>query len=280
MQSGRSLAAKSLSVAAVGLVSRFFDGGRSSCEDPVDAEPVPRRHGCRRVLATSDASAAKHASHAAGLKRGVTTEPTRKKLDDAFDRRCSTTLDGKAKPPSTSNPRDKACDDSYPTFTQYHHSLLKKYLTPELWSRISNLTTAQGTTIEDIIKAGLALPLGANPPRRVGVLVGDAECYSVFSELLDPIILEYHGIKSFADWHDPELPSGTLRTMALWFSFLCSDPLFRRPVLWKQWRRKATGSESASECTRGRLRCTQEQRSCGGCRRKRERIILTGRRRR
>ena len=216
MQSGRSFASRSLSAAAsIGLVrSRFFDGGRSSCEDPAD---VPRRPGCRQeVLATSDASAAKYASHAADLKRGIATEPTRKKLDEAFHRRCSTTLDGKAKPPSNSNPRDQSCDGSYPTFTQYHHSLLKTYLTPDLWSRISDLKTAQGTTIEDIIKAGLALPLGANPPRGVGVLVGDASCYSVFRELLDPIILEYHGIKSFADWHDPELPSGGYMSTIAW----------------------------------------------------------------
>mmetsp|Transcript_28650 Transcript_28650/g.68314 ORF Transcript_28650/g.68314 Transcript_28650/m.68314 type:complete len:583 (+) Transcript_28650:208-1956(+) len=207
MQSGRSFASRSLSAAAsIGLVrsTRFLDGGSSSCED--STEPGPRRHGCRQVLATSDASAAKYASHATDLKRGIATEPTRKKLDDAIPRRCATTLDGKAKPPSNS-PRDQLSDDSYPTFTQYHHSLLKKYLTPELWSRISDLKTSQGTTIEDIIKAGLALPLGANPPRGVGVLVGDASCYAVFRELLDPIILEYHDQKSFADWHDPELPS-------------------------------------------------------------------------
>jgi protein-arginine kinase len=48
--------------------------------------------------------------------------------------------------------------------------------------------------------------MGANPPRRVGVLVGDAECYTVFKELLDPIISEYHGIDSYEEWMDPELP--------------------------------------------------------------------------
>lgn len=106
-------------------------------------------------------------------------------------------------------------DDSYPTFTQYHHSLLKKYLTPQVWSRLSHLHTSFGTTIEDIIRPGLALPMGASPPRRVGVLVGDAECYIVFRELLDPIISEYHGIDSYEEWMDPELPmEGYFRKMA------------------------------------------------------------------
>ncbi|KAL3783185.1 hypothetical protein ACHAW5_008119 [Stephanodiscus triporus] len=60
-------------------------------------------------------------------------------------------------------------------------------------------------------RPGLALPLGANPPRRLGVIVGDAECYEVFRELLDPIIREYHGIRQgdldFEEWKDPELPT-------------------------------------------------------------------------
>lgn len=98
-------------------------------------------------------------------------------------------------------------EDSYPAFTPYHHSLLRKYLTPQVWSKLSHLTTSYGTSIEDIIRAGLALPIGANPPRRVGVLVGDAECYNVFSGLLDPIISEYHGLNGrFEEWSDPELP--------------------------------------------------------------------------
>mmetsp|Transcript_13010 Transcript_13010/g.28255 ORF Transcript_13010/g.28255 Transcript_13010/m.28255 type:complete len:697 (+) Transcript_13010:89-2179(+) len=97
-------------------------------------------------------------------------------------------------------------EDSYPTFTPYHHSLLKKYLTPKVWAKLSHLQTSYGTTIEDIIRAGLALPIGANPPRHVGVLVGDAECYTVFSDLLDPITCEYHGIDSYEEWMDPELP--------------------------------------------------------------------------
>ena len=97
-------------------------------------------------------------------------------------------------------------EDSYPKFTPYHRSLLKKYLTHAVWTKLVHLSTTHGTTIEDVIRAGVALPIGANPPRRVGVLVGDAECYDVFRDLLDPIISEYHGIANYEDWHDPELP--------------------------------------------------------------------------
>jgi creatine kinase len=75
-----------------------------------------------------------------------------------------------------------------------------------------------------MIRPGLALPMGANPPRRLGVLASDPDCYDVYRELLDPIIREYHGIRStgggdgngngeeedggggFEEWSDPELP--------------------------------------------------------------------------
>lgn len=111
--------------------------------------------------------------------------------------------------PNDPSPATASSDDSYPTFTPYHNSLLKKYLTPSIWSHLRPpLQTPSGTTIEDVIRAGLALPLGANPPRRVGVLAGDQDCYEVFGELLDPIIWEYHGIRQGGvfEWEDPELP--------------------------------------------------------------------------
>ena len=53
--------------------------------------------------------------------------------------------------------------------------------------------TLSGVTLEDIIQCGVALPLGADPPRGIGVYAGDAECYTVFAPLLDPMIAEYHG---------------------------------------------------------------------------------------
>ncbi|KAL3769304.1 hypothetical protein ACHAW5_003839 [Stephanodiscus triporus] len=79
---------------------------------------------------------------------------------------------------------------------------------PEIWYRLSRLRTLHGMTIEDVIRPGLALPLGEN--LRVGVTVGGAVCYEVFCKFLDPIIREYHGIQqgdlNFEELKDPELP--------------------------------------------------------------------------
>ena len=190
------------------------------------------------IIATSDASAETSASKAAAARLSQKSSPTSsgasssshlnsdyvnnlrsKRTNDtsnSFKNQGSSTLKRSSSTPPIRPPfspvakspseTTNADDDSYPTFTQYHHSLLKKYLTRQVWSRLSHLQTSFGTTIEDIIRPGLALPMGANPPRRVGVLVGDAECYTVFKELLDPIISEYHGIDSYEEWMDPELP--------------------------------------------------------------------------
>jgi protein-arginine kinase len=85
-------------------------------------------------------------------------------------------------------------EDSYPNFTRHgNHSILKKYLTPQVYQELCDKKTANGITLESIIACGVALPLGANPPRGLGVYVGDAECYTTFSPLLNPMIAEYHG---------------------------------------------------------------------------------------
>ena len=180
------------------------------------------------ILATSDASAERSASLAAATRMEKTKFKTPRSLSGSGFRSKSfptaRSLSGQKKNKEDDNDDNEVDDypgsqvpsppkvkeeeeDSYPAFTPYHHSLLRKYLTPQVWSKLSHLTTSYGTSIEDIIRAGLALPIGANPPRRVGVLVGDAECYNVFSDLMDPIISEYHGLDGrFEEWLDPELP--------------------------------------------------------------------------
>lgn len=52
-----------------------------------------------------------------------------------------------------------------------------------------------GVTLEDTIRAGIALPFGANPTRGIaGVYAGDAESYQTFRPLFDPLIVERHHV--------------------------------------------------------------------------------------
>ncbi|HET8581307.1 MAG TPA: phosphagen kinase [Candidatus Paceibacterota bacterium] len=66
-------------------------------------------------------------------------------------------------------------------------SLLDKYLTPEVEQQLKGLTTSHGVTLDDIIRSGRE-----NPESSIGVYAGDAEAYTLFAPLFDPIIEDYH----------------------------------------------------------------------------------------
>ena len=85
-------------------------------------------------------------------------------------------------------------EDGYPNFSRHgSRSLLKKYLTQEVYHQLKDRRTASGVTLEDIIRGGVSLPGGADPPRGVGgIYTGDAESYQTFAPLLDPMIQEHH----------------------------------------------------------------------------------------
>ncbi|XP_068215442.1 uncharacterized protein [Palaemon carinicauda] len=68
------------------------------------------------------------------------------------------------------------------------NSLLKKYLTQEVFDSIKDRVTSKGATLLDCIKSGLA-----NPDSHIGLYAPDAESYAEFRELFDPVIDEYHG---------------------------------------------------------------------------------------
>jgi len=71
------------------------------------------------------------------------------------------------------------------------NSLLRKYLTHDLYSRLSKFRTSQyNSNLEDLIKSGIA-----HPDSHLGIYVPEVEAYSVFGSLLQPIIRDYHGLK-------------------------------------------------------------------------------------
>jgi len=77
-------------------------------------------------------------------------------------------------------------------------SLLKKYLTKEVFDQLKNKKTSLGATLLDVIQSGCE-----NLDSGVGVYAPDAEAYSLFSPLFDPIIEDYHvGFKQ-TDSHPP-----------------------------------------------------------------------------
>jgi hypothetical protein len=66
-------------------------------------------------------------------------------------------------------------------------SLLKKYLTREVVDQLKDKRTKLGATLLDVIQSGVA-----NLDSGVGVYAPDAESYTLFKPLFDPLIEDYH----------------------------------------------------------------------------------------
>jgi len=79
-------------------------------------------------------------------------------------------------------------------------SLLKKFLTKEMFDNLKTKKTPSfGSSLLDVIQSGLE-----NHDSGVGIYAPDAEAYSVFADLFDPIIEDYHGGFKKTDKHPPK----------------------------------------------------------------------------
>ncbi|XP_076371445.1 arginine kinase-like [Tachypleus tridentatus] len=76
-------------------------------------------------------------------------------------------------------------------------SLLKKHLSKEIFDSLKTKKTAMGgATLLDVIQSGVE-----NSDSRVGIYAPDAESYTIFAPLFNPIIDEYHGGFKATDKH-------------------------------------------------------------------------------
>lgn len=78
-------------------------------------------------------------------------------------------------------------------------SLLKKYLTKEVFDQLKTKKTSFNSTLLDVIQSGVE-----NLDSGVGIYAPDAESYTVFADLFDPIIEDYHGGFKKTDKHPPK----------------------------------------------------------------------------
>lgn len=77
------------------------------------------------------------------------------------------------------------------------NSLLKKYLTVELFAKLNDKKLSSGKSLLDCINAGLK-----NPTSSVGIYAADADAYDLFADVFNPIIEDYH--KFPADQSHPD----------------------------------------------------------------------------
>ena len=70
-------------------------------------------------------------------------------------------------------------------------SLLARHLSPLLFARLIDKTTSSGLTLNDVIQVGVDQE-GCGTVAGPGIIAGDAECYDVFRELYEPVLLDLH----------------------------------------------------------------------------------------
>ncbi|KAJ8919942.1 hypothetical protein NQ315_006471 [Exocentrus adspersus] len=66
-------------------------------------------------------------------------------------------------------------------------SLLRKYLTKDVFDKLKYKKTAFGSSLLDCVQSGFQ-----NPDSNVGIYAADADSYVVFSDIFNPIIQDYH----------------------------------------------------------------------------------------
>ena len=87
-----------------------------------------------------------------------------------------------------------------PPFHPSAASLVKKYLTPELYTRLNHLKTASGFTLDQAIASGIA-----HPDSSIGIYAGDPESYTLFDDIFSPIVEDYHGVSLNHTRHRKEM---------------------------------------------------------------------------
>ena len=92
----------------------------------------------------------------------------------------------------------------FPQFPKECHSLLCKYLTPEVFEKLKEKKTANGFTLSQAVNSGVQ-----NPDSSIGVYAGDKASYDVFAPLFDPVIQDYHGFGT-EDMHRSDLDAERL----------------------------------------------------------------------
>ncbi|XP_071794273.1 arginine kinase-like isoform X1 [Asterias amurensis] len=95
-------------------------------------------------------------------------------------------------------------EKDYPNFTG-HKSLLSKHLTKDLYTKLRDVQTESGFTIDRAIQNGVD-----NADFHLGVLAGDEQTYEVYKELFDPIIQDYHNGFKPSDNHVKDLDPAKL----------------------------------------------------------------------
>uniref|UniRef100_H2ZCN9 creatine kinase n=1 Tax=Ciona savignyi TaxID=51511 RepID=H2ZCN9_CIOSA len=91
-----------------------------------------------------------------------------------------------------------------------HNNWMSKCLTPAIYSKLKDRKTPSGYTLDNCIQTGVDNP-GHPFIFTVGLTAGDEECYSVFKDLLEPVISGRHNGYAPDAKHNTDLDASKLR---------------------------------------------------------------------
>jgi len=75
------------------------------------------------------------------------------------------------------------------------NTILSENLTPELLLTLKNRKTSQGYTLNDLVIKGIN-HVKNKQHKEPGLVMGDEECYEVFRELIDPLLMKYYEVNN------------------------------------------------------------------------------------
>ncbi|CAD5121875.1 unnamed protein product [Dimorphilus gyrociliatus] len=93
--------------------------------------------------------------------------------------------------PGNVNQKKYKAEEDFPDLSK-HNNWMAKCLTKEIYANLRDKVTPSGFTLDQVIQTGVDNP-GHPFIMTVGAVAGDEETYTVFKELLDPIIDGRHG---------------------------------------------------------------------------------------
>eukprot|EP00118_Oscarella_pearsei_P027545 m.1308 g.1308 ORF g.1308 m.1308 type:complete len:411 (+) comp6079_c0_seq1:23-1255(+) len=104
--------------------------------------------------------------------------------------------------------RKFSASEDFPDLTK-HSNVMANCLTPDMYSRLRDVKTPGGYSLDQCIQTGVDNP-GHPFIKTVGIVAGDEESYSVFGDLFDPIIDERHSGYKPGQKHPTDLDASKL----------------------------------------------------------------------
>ena len=89
---------------------------------------------------------------------------------------------------------EQASFDSFPDFTE-HFNLMSQHLTKSMYRNLRDMRTPSDFSLDRCIQPGVDLKGNVYSKRDPGIVAGDEECYTAFSDIFGAVAKEFFGVR-------------------------------------------------------------------------------------